>query len=156
MKKILLLSVAILFAGVTMAQPPKGDANPGMTFGEKINAETAIKADELGNKLAKENKVEVKVEGLVSQVCTAEGCWLKMKTETGNIMVKMKDHKFLVPLSMNGKTIVVKGIAEKKETSVAQLKHYAEDAGKSKDEIDAIKESKKEMVIQATGILVIK
>lgn len=156
MKRILLLTVAILFAGVIMAQPPKGDANPGMTFGEKINAETSIKADELGDKLAKENKVEVKVEGLVSQVCTAEGCWLKMKTETGSIMVKMKDHKFLVPLSMNGKTIVVKGIAEKKETSVAQLKHYAEDAGKSKEEIEAIKEPKKEIVVQATGILVIK
>lgn len=156
MKKIFSLSTTILFVGFAIAQPPKGDANPGMTFGEKINAENTIKADELGDKLQQENKIEVKVEGLVSQVCTAEGCWLKMKTETGNIMVKMKDHKFLVPLSMNGKTIVVKGVAEKKETTVAQLKHYAEDAGKSKAEIEAIKEPKKEIVVQATGILVIK
>ncbi len=145
-----------MLCGVLLAQPPKGDANAGMTFGEKINAEGTIKADELAPKLEQENKVELKVEGVVSQVCAAEGCWLKMKTSTGTIMVKMKDHKFLVPLSMNGKTIVVKGIAEKKETTVAQLKHYAEDAGKSKEEIDAIKEPKKEIVIQATGIYVVK
>jgi hypothetical protein len=35
------------------------------------------------------------------------------------------------------------------------LKHYAADAGKSKDEIAKIIEPKKEMVIQAKGILVL-
>lgn len=100
MKKIFSLSIVLLSVGFVMAQPPKGDANPGMAFGEKINAENTIKADELSEKLQQENKIEVKVEGVVSQVCTAEGCWLKIKTETGNIMVKMKDHKFLVPLSI--------------------------------------------------------
>jgi hypothetical protein len=34
-------------------------------------------------------------------------------------------------------------------------KHYAEDAGKSKEEIEAIKEPKKEIVLQAKGILVL-
>ena len=156
MKKILSLSISTLFCGILLAQPPKGDANVGMTFGEKINAEGTIKADELAGKLQKENKIEVKVEGVVAQVCTAEGCWLKMKTETGTIMIKMKDHKFLVPLSMNGKTIVAKGTAEIKETSVEMQKHYAKDAGKSKVEIDAIKESKKEIIVQTVGIIVIK
>lgn len=79
-----------------------------------------------------------------------------MKTEKGTIMVKMKDHKFLVPLSMNGKTIVVQGTAEKKTTSVEMLKHYAEDAGKTKEEIAAITEPKQEIIIQATGIVVVK
>ena len=35
------------------------------------------------------------------------------------------------------------------------LKHYAEDAGKSKEEIATIKEPKKEIVLQAKGILVL-
>ena len=46
--------------------------------------------------------------------------------------------------------------AENKVTSVEMLKHYAEDAKKSQVEIDAIKEPKQEIVIQATGIYVIK
>ena len=78
-----------------------------------------------------------------------------METADGAMMIKMKDHAFLVPLSMNGKTIVVDGIATLKETSVEMLKHYAEDAGKSKEEIAAIKEPKKEITMQAKGILVL-
>lgn len=156
MKKIFVFTVATILSANLIAQPPKGDANKGMTFGETITAEGAITSDVLVKKLDKENKIEVKVEGEVAQVCAAEGCWLKMKTSTGTILVKMKDHKFLVPLSMNTKTIVVKGIAEKKITSIEMQKHYAEDAGKTKEEIEAIKEPKQEIVLQATGIVVTK
>lgn len=53
-------------------------------------------------------------------------------------------------------TIVVQGTAEKKTTSVEMLKHYAEDAGKTKEEIAAITEPKQEIIIQATGIVVVK
>jgi len=42
-----------------------------------------------------------------------------------------------------------------KETSVEMLRHYAEDAGKSKEEIAAIKTPKTEIVMQAKGILVL-
>lgn len=56
---------------------------------------------------------------------------------------------------LNEKEIIIDGIAEEKVTSVEMLKHYAEDANKSKAEIDAIKEPKKEIVIIAKGILVL-
>ena len=156
MKKIIALSITSLLTGILLAQPPKGPADAGMTFGEKTTVEGAVSSNDFVKKLDKEKKLDVKVEGEVAQVCAAEGCWLKMKTETGTIMIKMKDHKFLVPLSMNGKTIVVKGTAEKKTTSVEMLQHYALDAGKTKEEIAAIKEPKQEIVVQATGIVVVK
>jgi len=155
MKKISLLVPALLLGFVLMAQPPKGDANAGMVFGKKTTAEGAIPVAELPAKLQGKETVEVKVSGKVKEVCKAEGCWLKMETADGAMMIKMKDHSFLVPLSMNGKTIVVDGIATLKETSVEMQKHYAEDAGKSKEEIAAIKEPKKEITMQAKGILVL-
>ena len=138
-----------------MAQPPEGDANKGMTFGKKTKAKGAIPVNELASKLNGSEPVEIKVKGKVKEVCKAEGCWLKMETADGAMMIKMKDHAFLVPLSMNGKTIVVDGTATLKETSVDMLKHYAEDAGKSKAEIDAITQPKKEITMQAKGILVL-
>ena len=155
MKKIFLLIPVLLLAFTLMAQPPKGPADKGMTFGKKTTAEGAITASELPAKLAGADAVEVKVTGKVSEVCKAEGCWLRMETANGNMLIKMKDHAFLVPLSMNGKTIVVDGVATLKETSVEMLRHYAEDAGKSKAEIEAIKEPKKEITMQAKGILVL-
>ena len=154
MKKLSVVLIASFMAILAVAQPPEGPANKGMVFGEKITAAGAVKANDVSTVLA-DKAVPLKITGKVNQVCTAEGCWLKMQTSSGDIMVRMKDHKFFVPVSMNGKTIVAEGIAEKKVTSVEMLKHYAEDAGKTKAEIDAIKEGKKEIVLQAKGILVL-
>jgi hypothetical protein len=42
-----------------------------------------------------------------------------------------------------------------KTTSVAELKHYAEDAKKSQAEIDAIKEPQKEVRVTAKGIVIV-
>jgi FlaG/FlaF family flagellin (archaellin) len=155
MKKLLSLIPALIVGFTLLAQPPEGDANTGMTFGQKTSADGAIAANELVAKLQSTKSVDVKVTGKVVEVCKAEGCWLRMETANGPMMIKMKDHAFLVPLAMNGKTIVVDGIATLKETSVEMLKHYAEDGGKTKAEIDAIKEPKKEITMQAKGILVL-
>lgn len=155
MKKLFFLIQVLLLAANLMAQPPKGPANKGMTFGEKTNIEGAVKPDELATILADKSTAEVKVQGKVAEVCKMEGCWLKMETSKGPMMIKMKDHSFMVPLTISGKTIVAQGIATFKETSLEMLRHYAEDAGKSKAEIAAIKAPKKEITMEAIGILVL-
>jgi hypothetical protein len=155
MKKIFLFIPILILTLSLSAQPPAGPANAGMTFGKKTSADGAIKADELAIFLAAKPMQEVKVKGTVMEVCKAEGCWLKMATVNGPVMIKMKDHSFMVPLSMNGKEIIAEGVASYKETSVDMQKHYAEDAGKSKEEIAAIKVPKKEVTMQAVGILVL-
>ena len=146
--------LALIVSIITNAQPPEGPANAGMTFGEKVTAKGAIDINDLASKV-NEEATTVKIKGIVSEVCTKEGCWLKMKTADGNMMVKMKDHAFLVPVSINGKEIVVEGKAKMKVTSVKELQHFAEDAGKSELEIAEIKEPKKEIVLNAVGILVL-
>ena len=158
MKKILASLVAVFSASVLMAQPPDVPADKGATFGEKITAEEAVQLPMMMRSLKAQGKGKVmatKVQGEVVQVCEKEGCWLKMKNGDETIMVKMRDHAFLVPVALKGKTIVVKGDAQIKETSVADLKHYAEDAGKSKEEIEKITQPKKEVVINADGIIII-
>lgn len=99
--------------------------------------------------------LEGKIIGIVKEVCQKEGCWIKVESPNGNLMVKMKDHKFAVPVVLNGKKVVIDGVGTLTTTSVKQLKHYAEDAGKSKEEIAKITEPKREIVIQAFGILVL-
>jgi len=148
--------VTITMMGLSLvAQPPKVPAKKGTNFGAKTSVDGAIAANELTNALAGKTTADVKVKGKVVEVCKAEGCWIRMETASGPMLIKMKDHAFMVPLALNGKTVVVDGTAELKETSVAMLKHYAEDAGKSKAEIDAITEPKKEITVQAKGILVL-
>jgi len=155
MKKHFLFAVAILFTMGAIAQPPKGPATAGMTFGEKTTAKNAVDINDIEKKVTTEEPTTIKIKGKVTDVCTMEGCWLKMETANGKMMIKMKDHAFLVPVDINGKEIVVDGVASMKLTSVKELQHYAEDAGKSKEEIAAITEPKKEIVVNAKGILVL-
>jgi hypothetical protein len=158
MTKIFAVLIAVFTSVIAIAQPPNVPATPGSSFGEKVTANDAITVEQLQQLLQQKDegnkKADVKIKGVVTDVCTMEGCWIKVQSATGKMMVKMKDHKFTVPVALNGKTVIIDGEAEEKITSIAQLKHYAEDAGKSKEEIAAIKEPKKEIVIDAKGVLV--
>ncbi len=155
MKKVFLFIAGIIITTNALAQPPKGPANKGMIFGEKTDAKGAVAVNYLKFIVKTENETPVKVKGVVSDVCTMEGCWLKLQTADGKMMIKMKDHAFLVPVDINGKEIVVDGTASMKITSVKELQHYAEDAGKTKEEIAAITEPKNEIILNAKGILVL-
>lgn len=156
MKKIIALLPVLLFSFILRAQPPNVPADKGTVFGAKVSEEGSVSADLLAEDITKPGQTkEVKITGKVVEVCKAEGCWVRVETKTGSMLVKMKDHAFLVPVALEGKTIVADGLATFKETTIAQLRHFAEDAGKSKEEIEKITEPKKEIVFQATGIKVL-
>lgn len=154
MKQFVLISFALASGLFIQAQPPKIDAKSGMSFGKSFEPAEAMDINKALEGLVSDEPRRVLATGTVAEVCKAEGCWIKLATEKGSVLVKMKDHAFVVPLSMSGKQVVVRGTGQIKETSVDMLKHYAEDAGKSKEEIDAIKEPKREAIIYAEGIIV--
>ncbi|MEO6233245.1 MAG: DUF4920 domain-containing protein [Ferruginibacter sp.] len=155
MKKMLFLLPVLLFAISVAAQPPVGPADKGMTFGAQTSENGAVSPETLPAILKGKKDMAIKVKGKVTEVCKMEGCWLKIETPDGPMMIKMKDHSFMVPLSINGKTIVAEGTANYKETSVEMQQHYAKDAGKSETEIAAITTPKKEIIMEATGIVVL-
>lgn len=158
MKKIIFAALTGMAALTAQAQPPKVPADAGAVFGEKTVNENTITVAELVTQMKASDKPaprEVNLVGKVTEVCQKEGCWIRVASPDGNMMVKMKDHKFLVPVILHGKSIVIKGTAEMKVTPVEELQHLAEDAGKTKEEIAAIKTPKKEITVQAKGILVL-
>lgn len=98
--------------------------------------------------------INVKFASTIKEVCSKKGCWMKLPLdENTETMVRFKDYGFFMPLDSNGKEVIVDGIAFVKETSVDELRHYAEDAGKSKEEIAKITEPKKEFAFTANGVL---
>lgn len=155
--KIALFGFIFLTAIALQAQPPKTSAKPGKTFGEVVTAENATPIGELPTLMADKQLADVKVEGKVLDVCPKKGCWMTLEMpDKSTMMVKFKDYGFFVPLEMIGKTVVLEGQAKKVTTSVEELKHYAEDAKKSKEEIEAITEPKEEIRLTANGVLVVK
>lgn len=158
MKKVffaLLLAASGLMAN---AQPPEGAAKPGEWYGEKVNPEGALNITDVVKKLnAGAEFPEVKIKAKVTEVCEKKGCWIKLELENGEAaMVKMKDYGFFLPLAAKGKTVVIDGAVTLKTTSVAEQKHYLEDAKKPQAEIDAITQPKKEVRVMASGITVVE
>jgi hypothetical protein len=139
------------------AQPPKGPVTPGTIFGSTITADGAVPVAELPKLLEDDQPHAVKVIGTVTDVCPKKGCWISLDMpDNSKVFVKMKDYGFFVPVELIGKTVVVDAEAKVIKTSVDELKHYAEDAKKSKEEIDAIKEPKEEIRLTANGIVIVK
>ena len=58
-----------------------------------------------------------------------------------------------MPKDATGKTAVVQGQAKVDTVDVATLRHYAEDAGKPKEEIEAITEPEVQLSFEADGVI---
>lgn len=141
---------------VLLATVVAADAKKGKRFGEKMNTKQAVGVTDFKMQVETAESWTGVVKGEVKQVCKSEGCWLRLDDGSKDgIMVKMKDHKFFVPKDIDGKTVYVSGVAKKSVTSVEMLRHYAEDAGKTKAEIDAIVAPKVEIKMDAVGVVVL-
>lgn len=156
-----LSAAAFLLLSATLnvqAQEDRKPSVPGQTYGKKINEKGAVAIEELPALLAKnDGKVKTKISAKVMDVCPKKGCWMNLYiNDSTTAFVKMKDYGFFVPDDMVGKTVVLEGEASEKVTSVNELRHYAEDAKKSKEEIEAITEPKKSIRFLASGIVVPK
>ena len=159
-KKLLYLFALAIFAvacnNATSTPIAKED---GKSFhGEKITANDALEFDAVLAKLGDQEKIETKMIGTVESVCQAKGCWMNIVSDDNKskeIFVKFKDYGFFVPKDIAGQKVIMQGEAFREVTSVDELRHYAEDEGKSKEEIEAITEPKEELKFMASGVIVI-
>lgn len=158
MKKLFLTLVVAGFGFIANAQPPAGEAKTGDWYGEKVTTEGALNINDVVGKLNGGSEFDnVKITAKIVDVCPKKGCWLKLELSDGSTAtVKMKDYGFFLPLAAKGKNVVIDGEVKMKTTSVSELKHYAEDAKKSKEEIDAITQPQKEVRVMAKGIVIVE
>lgn len=131
----------------------------GQTFGEAFTAETPVNYASLMDKLQSADSVNVQFKGTVQEVCQAKGCWMTISSAASSdeapIMVKFKDYGFFMPKDISGREVVMNGYAFKEVTPVNELRHYAEDAGKSQEEIEAITAPKEEYKFLASGVVLL-
>ena len=79
---------------------------------------------------------------------------MRMDMGEEEAMVKFKDYGFFMPKDLAGSDVIVEGVAYVEEMSVEEQRHYAEDAGKTKDEIEAITEPKRTLSFISSGVLI--
>lgn len=165
MRKLILLGIvaaALSSCGQSATTENSESANDTLKisngqFGAKIDEAGAISMDSL---LALVNAGStdmngVKVEGKVSDVCQAKGCWMQLEKGDGSTMrVTFKDYGFFVPKDCAGKSAIILGHAYMDTTSIEDLRHFAEDAGKTKEEIEKITEPEVELAFEAEGVII--
>ena len=130
------------------------------SFGKEIIADDALAAKSMAKHyktMKVGDSVNSKMIAKVDEVCQAKGCWMKLSLDNGEqVMVKFKDYGFFMPKNIAGKEVIVNGKAYVNEVPVSELRHYAEDAGKSAEEIAKITESEKTFSFEADGVLLVE
>ena len=166
MKKIkfVLAILAILFSFQVEAQKTTKSNVQNLSgyasFGEKFTPNKVISKDAMLKKyknLKKGDSIPVQFKTTINSVCKKKGCWMKLDLGKGEFsFVKFKDYGFFVPLNADNKEVIVNGYAFVDVVTVDELKHYAKDAGKSKDEIAKIKKPEVTYSFTSTGVYIKK
>jgi hypothetical protein len=128
------------------------------SFGDSISADGYMTKEELFEKyrnLQEGDTIEVKFLSSIKDVCQKKGCWMNVElSESDNAFIRFKDYGFFMPLNAAGSDAIMEGKAFVSVVNVDELKHYAKDAGKSQEEIDAITEPEVTYSFTAKGVLI--
>jgi hypothetical protein len=165
MKKYLTFIMILVFFGSCKGQTKANEnqveeskqiayTSVGMQIDNK-DASSASKMAAQYEGLKTGDTLNLKMTAKVDEVCQAKGCWMTLNLENGNqVRVTFKNYGFFVPKDIAGKEVIINGKAFVEETSVDDQRHYAEDAGKSAEDIAAITAPKKTFAFEADGVLI--
>ena len=167
MKSITLVIICVLMLNSCKNKSEEAAVNPVKvekieyaSFGKEIIADDAVSASSMAahyNTMKAGDSINSKIIAEVHEVCQEKGCWMRLNLDDDNeVMVKFKDYGFFVPKDIIGKKVIVNGQAFVEEVSVDEQRHYAEDAGKSVEEIASITVPKRTYSFEADGVLVVK
>ena len=141
-----------LISFISFAQ--KSDQNLKF-YGSKINLKEIENYKLKKNKLLNNPTNDVKIQGKIISTCPMKGCWMKMNVNNDTLLVRFKDYGFFVPKTgLEGKSVIINGKLSIDTLSVGQLKHYAEDAGKTKYEISLITKPEITLSFLADGVII--
>lgn len=165
MKKLLFLSTIGIALFTACSEHKEENKNNELSavdttlqyFGDSITQDAAIAADQLALQMKGKDSLKIKVTGPIEDVCQKKGCWMNMNIGNNQSMrVRFKDYAFFLPKDAAGKTVFIEGVAFTDTTSVTELQHYAEDGGKSKEEIAKITEPEINISFEANGVILKK
>ena len=155
MKKVVVSLLLLTMFVSCNTNEQKKEEKQMLEFGpKKVQIDQAISVDDMLKQMesAKEEKYFT-IEGTINEVCSKAGCWINIEKPGGEtFMVRFKDH-FTIPTKTEvGTKAYFSGNAYWDTIPVDMLKHFAEDAGDSQEEIDKITEPKFELGFEADGI----
>jgi len=120
----------------------------------KVNENEAISVAELVQQMDRSSTPQtLTIKAPLSAVCQNAGGWVQVPKPDGKqLTVRFKNH-FTIPSSTPiGTESYIHGVAYWDTVSVKVLRHYAEDAGKSQEEINKITAPEFKLNFEGDGI----
>ena len=159
---ILFLSMAVVLLGANACSgdqtKTKDDSNVDYKItkhGENISMDGAVSPEEFLKEFEGKDSIHVKLTADVEEVCQKKGCWMTLDiSDDYSLLVRFKDYGFFVPKDASGKKATIEGVARIDTISVAEQRHYLEDADASEEEIAAITEPQISYTFEATGVII--
>lgn len=153
MKRIVLFTLLTALLGASSAL--SGDKQ----FGKKLTLKETTKVSDILANPENFNGKRVLVEGVITDVCSKRGCWIRLGSdkEFQTIQFKVEDGVIVFPMEAKGKTAKAEGVVEVRTVSVEdqikQGKHHEEETGEKFDP-STVKGPKVTVRIMGEGALV--
>jgi len=166
---VIIVAFAVSPCVVAQNQPPKkvsaegrkmGLARPLVfekdkeVYGAKLKHRKHITLGTIASKPKDWNDKELQLRGKITGVCKKKGCWMMLQDGKEDVRIRFTGYSFFVPLDCAGRQVTCEGRVKVRVESEAQRRHYAEDAGLSRAEIEKIKGDKVIMSFEADAVQV--
>ncbi|NRA96920.1 MAG: DUF4920 domain-containing protein [Planctomycetes bacterium] len=107
-------------------------------YGAPLKGLKHLRLKRIAKRQKKWNGKKLQIRGEITSVCPKKGCWMMVKEGAQTVRVRFTDYAFFVPLDCAKQRVTAEGTVTVKVETEAERRHYAEDAGKSKEEIEKI------------------
>ena len=162
-KAALYLLATVVLAACNQTKPTENPTAPTAhteagnsdTFGSTFTPDNVISTAQLQSLVQGKDSIDAVVTAEIMESCQAKGCWMDVRLSNNTTMkVTFRDYGFFLPVEdLKGRTVVFSGTAKREVISVDDQRHYAQDAGKSKQEIEAITQPREELRFVADGVI---
>ncbi len=145
---VIILSLTISFIGASYADSP---FSADQSFGGQVPSEgQPLTLKEAISQIGDAGDQFVKIEGQITEVCQAKGCWMILVEGDTYARVTFEDYSFFVPTETSMQRSVIYGQLSERTLSGQEAAHFAQDAG-SQSKIE-LKGEIKEYSILARGV----
>ena len=156
-----MLSIALVgLIAVACSSSKEANSSQNMEYGPaKVDASKAMSVAAMLKDFEGKSgqSSEYTIEAKLSQICAKAGCWVNIDKGNGEtFMVRFKDHFTIPTTTPSGTMAIIHGQAYMDTVTVDMLRHFAEDAGETKEEIEKITQPKYNLNFEADAIRLLK
>ena len=139
MKIKIIFAVFLLSFGLAFAQTDDVEQTEEIKLGGEITLTEKTKISDILADPDSYMDQTVLVDGEILNVCPKMGCWMELKSDDGEgmIKIKVKDGEIVFPVEAIGETALVEGTVYKielsQEDAISYYEHIAEETGEEFD-----------------------